>query len=151
LSVVFQPDSLHAARLAEVTAEALSVAGKGNWPTGTPEAVHFTVRAIQAHRAGRKADCAEVDPSDGGLILHEVKTGVPTWSSMLDECRKDAWMLTDAGKAVHKQDGTGGRPNIKAVHWHFIAHDRFNSIGLADNVLECLKLNNIPFTIHPLG
>jgi hypothetical protein len=99
----------------------------------------------------RKADCAEVDPSDGGLILHEVKTGVPTWSSMLDECRKDAWMLTDAGRAVHKQDGTNGRPLIKGVHWHFIAHDRFHSIGIAENLFECLKLNNIPYTIHPIS
>jgi hypothetical protein len=98
----------------------------------------------------RVADCAEVDPADGELILHEVKTGVPTWSSMLDECRKDAWMLTPAGKAVHGQDGsTPGKPNIKGVHWHFLAHNGYHSIGIAPNVLECLKLNNIPFTIHP--
>ena len=68
---------------------------------------------------------------------------------MLDECRKDAWILTPAGRAVHKQDGTNGQPNIKAVHWHFIAHSGFHSIGVEEVLLECLKLNNIPFTIHP--
>ncbi|BCB80901.1 hypothetical protein GCM10022251_79680 [Phytohabitans flavus] len=51
LSVVFQPDPACAARLAAVTAEALAIAGAGHWPTGAPEAAHFTVRAIQAHRA----------------------------------------------------------------------------------------------------
>lgn len=51
LSVIFRPDPLCAVRLGAVTAEALSVAGEAHWPTGAPEAVHFTVRAIQAHRA----------------------------------------------------------------------------------------------------
>ncbi len=51
LSVVLQPDTACTARLAAVTAEALAIAGVGHWPTGAPEAVHFTVRAIQAHRA----------------------------------------------------------------------------------------------------
>ncbi|WP_329110860.1 hypothetical protein OG792_17450 [Micromonospora sp. NBC_01699] len=34
-----------------MTTEALSVAGVDHWPTGGPEAVHLTVRAIQAHRS----------------------------------------------------------------------------------------------------
>lgn len=51
VSVVFQPDPASTARLAAVTAEALSVAGDGHWPTGAPEAVHVTVRGLQAHRA----------------------------------------------------------------------------------------------------
>lgn len=51
MSVVLQPEGICAVRLAEVTAEALSVAGVDHWPTGGPEAVHFTVRAIQAHRS----------------------------------------------------------------------------------------------------
>ncbi|GAA4701500.1 hypothetical protein Prum_058710 [Phytohabitans rumicis] len=61
LSVVFQPDSACAARLAAVTAEALAVAGASHWPTGAPGAVHFTVRAIEAHRA--------VVPEDDPLVM----------------------------------------------------------------------------------
>ncbi|MEU4244781.1 hypothetical protein [Actinoplanes sp. NPDC026619] len=42
----------------------------------------------------RKPDCAELQ-EDGSAILHEVKTGVPTWTeSLIDECLKDAWSLT---------------------------------------------------------
>jgi hypothetical protein len=37
-------------RLGAVTADVLAVAGDRHWPTGAPEAVHFTVRAIEAHR-----------------------------------------------------------------------------------------------------
>ncbi|MDG4833987.1 hypothetical protein O7627_32470 [Solwaraspora sp. WMMD1047] len=33
-----------------MTAEVMAVAGPWHWPTGAPEAVHFTVRAIQVHR-----------------------------------------------------------------------------------------------------
>jgi hypothetical protein len=62
--------------------------------------------------------------------------------SLIDECLKDAWIVTDNGRAVHKQ------PNIKKVHWLFFAHDGWNSIGIAPPLLECLKNNNIDFTIH---
>ncbi|WP_199853131.1 hypothetical protein [Plantactinospora sp. BC1] len=55
LSVVLPPDPACAARLAAVTAEALAVAGPDHWPTGTPEAAHFTVRALEAHRSGVRA------------------------------------------------------------------------------------------------
>ncbi|MFC0506974.1 hypothetical protein [Micromonospora costi] len=90
----------------------------------------------------RKADCAEVDPTDGSMTLHEVKVGVPTWTeSLIDECLKDAWIVTPEGKAVHKQD-------VKKVHWHFFASASFNSIGIHPPLLECLKNNNIDFTIH---
>jgi hypothetical protein len=88
----------------------------------------------------RKADFAELN-DDNTLTLHEVKTGVPTWRSQLDECEKDAWILSPEGKAVHGQD-------ITAVHWHFFPHGGFNSLGPADFVLDCLIRNNIPFTIH---
>ncbi|MGC4783506.1 hypothetical protein ACLQ3A_17820 [Micromonospora zamorensis] len=97
-------------------------------------------------RAGskwRKADCAEVDDIDGSVTLHEVKTGVPTWTeSLIDECLKDAWIPTDEAKNVH------GQRNIKKVHWHFFASASYNSIGVHPPLLECLKNNNIDFTIH---
>ncbi|MDW5323668.1 hypothetical protein [Plantactinospora sp. KLBMP9567] len=51
LSVVLPPDPPCAGRLAAVAAEALAVAGPDHWPTGAPEAVHFTVRALEAHRS----------------------------------------------------------------------------------------------------
>ncbi|MFU8872690.1 hypothetical protein [Micromonospora sp. SL4-19] len=96
----------------------------------------------RARSKHRKADCAETD-DDGNVTLHEVKTGVPMWiESLIDECLKDAWIVTPEGKAVHKQQ------NIKKVHWHFLAHEGFNSIGIAPPLLECLKNNNIEFTIH---
>lgn len=56
LSVVLRPDPASGDRLATVTDEALAVAGSGHWPTGAPEAVHFTVRAIEAHRSTLPAD-----------------------------------------------------------------------------------------------
>jgi hypothetical protein len=50
LSVVFRPDRAVADRLAAVTAQAMELAGPEHWPTGAPQAVHVTVRAIEAHR-----------------------------------------------------------------------------------------------------
>ncbi|WP_127543494.1 hypothetical protein [Actinoplanes sp. OR16] len=92
----------------------------------------------------RKPDCAERQP-DGSAVLHEVKTGVPTWTeSLIDECLKDAWSLTAAGKAAHNK-------NISGIHWHFVAHAQYNSVGIHPPLLECLKNNKIPFTIHAPG
>jgi hypothetical protein len=92
----------------------------------------------------RVPDCAELQ-EDGSHVLHEVKTGVPTWTeSLIDECLKDAWSLTPAGKATHGK-------NISGLRWHFVAHAQFNSIGIHPPLLECLKNNNIPFTIHAPG
>jgi hypothetical protein len=51
LSVVFPPDVATADRWAAVTAQAMDLAGPEHWPTGAPEAVHLTVRAIEAHRS----------------------------------------------------------------------------------------------------
>ena len=48
-SVVLVPTGPGADALAAVTTEAMSVAGRGHWPTGAPHAVHITVRAMQAH------------------------------------------------------------------------------------------------------
>ena len=54
-SVVFVPAGPGDERLAAVTAEAMSLAGHGHWPTGAPQAVHITVRAMLAHVAGVEA------------------------------------------------------------------------------------------------
>jgi hypothetical protein len=51
MTVVFLPDDVVAGRLEAITSEAMAVAGPGHWPTGNRIAVHFTVRAVEAHRA----------------------------------------------------------------------------------------------------
>jgi hypothetical protein len=51
MSVVLLPDGPAADRLAAVTDEAMELCGAAHWPTGAPEAVHFTVRALEAHRS----------------------------------------------------------------------------------------------------
>src|SRR5262245_48025382 len=56
LSVVFLPDAGFVERLAAVTADVMDLVGGEHWPTGAPEAVHFTVRAIQVHRSTVPAD-----------------------------------------------------------------------------------------------
>ncbi|MFV2012825.1 MULTISPECIES: hypothetical protein [unclassified Micromonospora] len=61
MSVVFIPDPDSVSRLAAVTAEVMGFAGPGHWPTGAPEAVHFTVRAVEDHRR----DLAAGDPLAG--------------------------------------------------------------------------------------
>ena len=50
MSAVLLPDTDATARLAAVTAQAMTLAGPGHWQTGAPEAVHVTVRAIEVHR-----------------------------------------------------------------------------------------------------
>jgi hypothetical protein len=73
LSVVLLPDTVAMGRLAATTAEAMSLAGDEHWPTGAPHAVHFTVRAIEAHRS--------VVPPDDPLVsrctaaLHRAAVG----------------------------------------------------------------------------
>lgn len=58
MSVVLVPDAATTEALAGTTAEAITLAGDGHWPTGAPEAVHVTVRAIEPHRTA---------PPPGGL------------------------------------------------------------------------------------
>ncbi|MBG0568921.1 hypothetical protein [Actinoplanes aureus] len=91
----------------------------------------------------RKADCAETDPVDGSITLHEVKVGVPIWTEdLINECLKDAWIIGPDGHASHKN------PNLKKIHWHFFASASYNSVGIHPPLLECLNNNKIPFTIH---
>ncbi|MFC7548881.1 hypothetical protein [Plantactinospora sp. GCM10030261] len=57
VSVILPPDRASTARLAEATSAAMSVAGRHHWPTGSPDAAHVTVRALEAHRtAARRED-----------------------------------------------------------------------------------------------
>jgi hypothetical protein len=48
-SIVLVPTGPGEESLAAVTAEAMSLAGPGHWPTGAPHAVHITVRAMRAY------------------------------------------------------------------------------------------------------
>ena len=56
-SVVFVPDASSSEGLAAITDQAIALTGPGHWRTGAPAAVHFTVRAIEAHRV-------DVPPAD---------------------------------------------------------------------------------------
>ena len=56
LSVAFVPGVAAMRRLEATTFEAMRLAGGGHWPTGAPEAVHFTVRAIQVYRSAVPVD-----------------------------------------------------------------------------------------------
>lgn len=51
MSVALLPDAVATSTLARLTAEAMAVAGPWHWPTGAPESVHFTVRAMEAYRS----------------------------------------------------------------------------------------------------
>ena len=93
LSVVFLPDADCAARLAAVTAEAMSLVGSGHWPTGMPEAVHFTVRAIQVHRS--------VVPVDDPLVARcAAALGRAAGSSRPVRLRLTGLTLTPSGVMV---------------------------------------------------
>lgn len=50
LTVVLRPESSVARRMERVTAEAISVAGDSNWPTGAEVSSHFTVRTLERYR-----------------------------------------------------------------------------------------------------
>ena len=39
--------------------------------------------------------------------------------------------------------------NITKVHWHFMPHGAYNSLGPSQALLDCLTLRGITFTIHP--
>lgn len=56
MSVVMRPDSATARRIGEITREAMTVAGKEHWPTGTADSSHFTLRALEEHRVSVRCD-----------------------------------------------------------------------------------------------
>ncbi|OLB76375.1 MAG: hypothetical protein AUI14_18955 [Actinobacteria bacterium 13_2_20CM_2_71_6] len=112
---------------------------------GTPQLKIDTPGVPTPRSRHRKTDFAE-DDGTGGLILHEVKTGVSEWGSEVTQCQKDAWIKDPANAAAVGQS-TGGR-RISAVHWHFFPHGRYNSLGPSQALLDCLIQNGIQFTIH---
>ncbi|MGY0230450.1 hypothetical protein [Longispora urticae] len=60
LTVAFRPTPPLAARMAEVGAEALALAGLGHWATGNAHSSHFTVRCLEPYRTGLPAGDATV-------------------------------------------------------------------------------------------
>ncbi|WP_125777654.1 hypothetical protein [Antribacter gilvus] len=83
---------------------------------------------------------------DGRVVAHETKTGLtnPDWTShILGQCQKDA-QLRREGKIVD-------------AIWHFVGNNRAlgdsddllgRSIGIRDEVFDCLTANGIAFIIH---
>jgi len=61
IAVILKPDATLTEQLAEITSDAMRVAGSHHWPTGAPKAVHFTVQALEPFRTDVAAD----DPSVG--------------------------------------------------------------------------------------
>ncbi|HZM75966.1 MAG TPA: hypothetical protein VFC19_09580 [Candidatus Limnocylindrales bacterium] len=54
IAVILKSDTTLVRQLADITNDAMSVAGRHHWPTGSPSAVHFTVRArVAPHRGAR--------------------------------------------------------------------------------------------------
>lgn len=49
-SVILRPDAAAAARIDSLTQLALAAAGSGHWATGSIDASHITVRALERHR-----------------------------------------------------------------------------------------------------
>ena len=68
LSIVLLPDRPTADRLGQLTAEALVEAGPGHWPTGSPDTLHVTIRALEAHRSKVPADDPLVARAGSALI-----------------------------------------------------------------------------------
>jgi hypothetical protein len=59
IAVILRPDERLIHRLAEITGDVMRIAGSHHWPTGSPTAVHFTVRALEWFRS----DVPDDDPS----------------------------------------------------------------------------------------
>jgi len=82
----------------------------------------------------RWPDFIEELPS-GGDISHEIKTGIPGFKDLaLKQCQKDG-LLRRAGTFVD-------------TIWHFLPYGPENSLGPPDYLLDCLRREGIPFTIH---
>ncbi|MDG4824607.1 hypothetical protein O7635_22385 [Asanoa sp. WMMD1127] len=95
----------------------------------------------------RKPDIAVEDPP-GELTLHEVKTGVPDYGGEVAECEKDAWMMKQASIDAKDATGTTKKYKVRAVHWHFLPHNAYDTLGPTQDVLDCLIRNGIPYTLH---
>lgn len=106
----------------------------------------------QFEPSGRSTDYGEHTPE--GWVIHEVKTGVPTEHDRhnLIQCDEDKWYSDPANQDKILEDNKINpqfrNTRIKGAQWHFMPHGGYNSLGPSDLVLDCLKKNNIPFTIH---
>jgi hypothetical protein len=70
------------------------------------------------------------------------------------------WSAAAARASAEMASGTGyvwwsgGRSIHGGVHWHFLPHGGgpnsapYNSLGVSDTLLDCLKQKGITFTIH---
>jgi hypothetical protein len=61
VSAILRPDDGAAERLAAVTAQAVEVAGPGQWPTGRLGSGHLTVRGLEPYREPVNSDDAAVE------------------------------------------------------------------------------------------
>jgi len=59
IAVILKPDTTLTHQLADLTKDAMRIAGRHHWPTGSLTAVHFTVRALEWFRT----EVPEDDPS----------------------------------------------------------------------------------------
>jgi hypothetical protein len=81
--------------------------------------------------SAREPDFLETGPPRN---LHEVKTGEPGHSeSYLKQCDQDRHLL-DTGQ-------------VDNVMWHFLPHANASQ-GIPQDLLDCLRRNRLPFTIH---
>lgn len=67
MTVVLRPDLATAQRIEDLTRETMEVAGSAHWPTGYADSSHFTVRALERHRADVPAHDANVTRYLGAL------------------------------------------------------------------------------------
>ncbi|WP_406037557.1 hypothetical protein OG799_23265 [Micromonospora sp. NBC_00898] len=84
----------------------------------------------------RHPDYIEERP-DGLDVAHEVKTGMPNYdkAQAIKQCQKDGYL---------KRSGL-----FADVVWHFLPYGPGDSLGMQDYLLDCLRQEGIPFTIHP--
>lgn len=104
----------------------------------------------------REVDYAE--ETDEGWIFHEVKSGFAfaddRIQEQVDQCEKDAWYQDPANQDTIKEankDKMKGK-GVKKIHWHFVAsgsgQPNVDDLGMSEKLYECLKRNNITYTIH---
>lgn len=69
-------------------------------------------------------------------IAHESKVGLVKYSSKIEaQIKKDVWLRDNQN-------------SIDGAHWHFFVSGRSGTVGPDARVLQLLRDNNIPYTIH---
>ncbi|WP_157410928.1 MULTISPECIES: hypothetical protein [Actinoplanes] len=139
------------ARLADALTDAVPGAASVPWLRGWPAGEDYLADVLLAGIPGKRNRDARIpmpgkpkpnsarEPDfleDGPpLKLHEVKTGEPGHKeSYLKQCDQDRHLL-DTGQ-------------VGDVLWHFLPHAN-GSQGIPQDLLDCLRRNRIPFTLHP--